>query len=149
MSEIAGLAGATPYARKPLVTLDKPYRKLIYEAIQAALNSVLDQIVTLLITSAYSPVPKDTGFLRSQLQVRITPSTSGVSLILAWPNVPYAQHLIAQAGQVNVRHAEPDGRFDPMAENPWMEPSMRMVFPLVLAAFQRELQTRGIEFTRG
>ena len=148
MSE-SGLAGATPYARRDIVQLAKPYRKLIYEAIQAALNSVLDQIVTLLITSAYSPVPKDTGFLRSQLNVRITPSERGLSLVLAWPNVPYAQHLIAQAGQVNVRHAEPDGRYDPMAENPWMEPSMRMVFPLVLNALQQELTVRGIEYTRG
>ena len=149
MSETYGLAGATPFARKPLITLDKPYRKLIYEAIQTALNSVLDQIVTMLITSAFSPVPKDTGFLRSQLQVRVSPSGAGLSLVLAWPNVPYAAHLIARAGEVNVRHAEPDGRYDPMAENPWMEPSMRLVFPLVLNAIQQELQARGIEFTRG
>ena len=148
MSE-SGLAGATPYARRQLVQLAKPYHKLIRDAIQAALNSVLDQIVTMLIISAYSPVPKDTGFLRSQLNVEIIPSMTGMVLQLSWPNVPYAAALISKAGQVNVRHAEPDGRYDPMAENPWMEPSMRMVFPLVLNALQQELTARGIEFTRG
>ena len=143
MSESYGVMGIAPYARKPLVRLDRAYREEIHAAIMAALNKTLDYIVQTLITSAYSPVPKDTGFLRSQLQVRINPSAEGVSLILSWENVPYAAHLIAKAGQVNVRHAE-----DPFAENPWMEPSMRLVFPLVLAALQAELSARGIEFTQ-
>ena len=155
MSETYGLAGTTPVARKPLVQLEKPYRKLIREAIMAAISNTIAEIYQLLIASAYSPVPKDTGFLRAHLVVDMKPSAEGVSLILAWPDVPYAHHLIAKAGQVQVRHTEstpsPRGgvRYDPMAENPWMEPSMRMVFPLVLAAFQRELELRGIEFTRG
>jgi hypothetical protein len=143
MSVESGLAGTAPYARKHLVDLERPYSELVYEAIQAALNRTLDQIVQALITSAYSPVPKDTGFLRSQLQVRIHPGQGGVNLILSWENVPYAQHLLAKAGIVNVRHAE-----DPMAENPWMEPSMQMVFPYVLSALQQELTARGIEFTQ-
>lgn len=143
MSETYAIAGATPFARKPLVRLEHPYSQLVREAINAALNQTLDLIVSYLITSYMSPVPKDTGFLRSQLNVDIRPSAEGVSLILSWPNVPYAAPLISKAGTVNVRHPE-----DPMAENPWMEPSMRMVFPLVLSAFQSALTARGIEFVQ-
>ena len=153
MSETYGLAGTTPVARKPLVQLEKPYRKIIREAIMAAIASTMEQIYQMLIVSAFSPVPKDTGFLRAHLRVDIKPSGEGISLILAWPDVPYAHHLIARAGEVTVRHTDSGGRsgarYDPMAENPWMEPSMRMVFPLVLNAIQQELQARGIEFTRG
>jgi hypothetical protein len=144
MSEFYGLAGATPVARRPLVTLDKPYREIIHEAIMAALQNTLDWIVQALMTSAYSPVPKDTGFLRSQLTVDIRPGGDGVSLVLGWKNVPYAQHLLAKAGTVNVRHEA-----DPMAENPWMRPAMEMVWPVVFNAFQRELTSRGIEYTVG
>jgi hypothetical protein len=144
MSEFYDLAGATPVARKPLVRLEKPYRKIIREAIVQALYGTIDWITNMLIYSAFSPVPKDTGFLRSALSVDIHPSGEGVSLILAWKGVPYAQHLIAQAGMVNVRHDK-----DPAAENPWMEPAMRMVWPVVFNALQQELTARGIEYTVG
>ena len=143
MSETYAVAGGTPYARKALVQLEMPYHEAVREAIMAALNKTLDMIVSMLITSYMSPVPKDTGFLRSQLNVEIIPSAVDVILQLSWPNVPYAEALISKAGTVNVRHAE-----DPMAENPWMEPAMRMVFPLVLSAFQSELSARGMEFTQ-
>ena len=145
MSAVYDLAGATPIAKRALVRLDKPYRKLIREAIIEALYATIDWITNMLIYSAFSPVPKDPGFLRSQLHVDIRPQPDGnVALLLAWPNVPYAQHLIAQAGSVNVRHA-----VDPAAENPWMEPAMRLVFPFVLEAFKQSLSMRGIEYSVG
>jgi hypothetical protein len=131
-----------PFARRELVRLEHPYSKMVFLACQDALSMTIDRIADLLIASYASPVPKDTGFLRSQLQVRINPSRDGVSLILSWPNVPYAQHLVEKAGTVNVRHPS-----DPMAENPWMEPSMRLVFPEVLLAIQRVFDAWGIEYT--
>ena len=136
------VAGTTPFARRELVRLEKPYAKMVFLAAQDALSMVIDRIADLLIVSHASPVPKDTGFLRSQLNVRIAQRAGGLDLILSWPNVPYAQALIEKAGTVNVRHA-----IDPMAENPWMEPSMRLVFPEVLLAIQQVLDAFGIEYT--
>ena len=131
-----------PSASRELIRLEHPYSKMVFLACQDALSMVIDRIAELLITSHASPVPKDTGFLRSQLQVRIRPVSGAVELHLAWPNVPYAQHLIEKAGTVNVRHA-----IDPLAENPWMEPSMRLVFPEVLLAIQRVFDAFGLEYT--
>lgn len=145
MSEYYGLAGDVPLARKPLVRLEHEYRRLVQDAIRAALERTLDYIYRTLIYSAYSPVPKDTGFLRSQLKVDIRGAAGeqDISLWLSWEGVPYAEFLVEKAGTVNVRHAK-----DPFAENPWMAPAMRLVFPLVLSALGSELTARGIEFTQ-
>jgi hypothetical protein len=157
MSEYYGAAGDLQIARKELVDLEYPYSRLVQEAITAAIQRTLDAIFSTLIFSAFSPVPKDTGRLRQSLKVDVRPvaRTGGISLVLTWgEGVPYAEHLLAKAGLVNVRHTESTLssrgglRYDPMAENPWMEPSMRLVFPLVLSAVQQELQARGIQFTQ-
>jgi len=142
MSIETGIAGTTPYARRQLVELEHPYSKIVFQAIQAAFEKALQTVVDALIVSAYSPIPKETGYLRTQTTLRMTPSQEGVQLTLSWPNVPYARILIEHAGEWQFAHEQ-----DPAAVGDFPEPSMRIIFEFVLGYMMQELDRLGIQYT--
>lgn len=116
------------------------YKEEIREAANVAYQQVVGQVIDLLVISAASPIPKDTGYLRSQTNITMNPSSTGWSLILSWPGVPYARHLIEHAGVWRFRHPA-----DPAARGDFPVPALDMVYRLFLMAFTRELRRRGIQ----
>lgn len=128
-----------PEATRELVQLAKPYSRLVREAVTAAFHKVQQEAYKMLVLSAFSPIPKDTGYLRSQTQMNLILTSEGVELQLHWP-VEYAQYLIEHAGEWQFRHAE-----DPMAVGDFPEPAMQMVWQLFYVALLQELASRGVE----
>jgi hypothetical protein len=135
------IAGTTPYERQELVTLAHPYAQLVKEAMYAAFQRVFDQAMQLLVYSAFSPIPMKTGFLRMHTTMAIRPTTEGLSLLISWPGVPYAEILIEHAGEWQFRHP-----MDPVAVGDFPEPSLEMVWHLFFLALCQELDARGIHY---
>jgi hypothetical protein len=83
-----------------------------------------------------------TGFLRMHTTIAIRPTLDGLSLLLSWPGVPYAQYLIDHAGDWNFRHP-----IDPVAVGDFPDPSLEIVWHLFFLALCLELDARGIHYT--
>lgn len=128
-----------PSVSRELVQLEHPYSRIVREAVTAAYHKVQQEAYTWLVQSAFSPIPKDTGYLRSQTQMNLMLTAYGVELTLRWP-VHYAQYLIEHAGEWQFRHPS-----DPVAVGDFPEPAMEMVWRLFYIALLQELSARGVD----
>ena len=138
------IAGTTPYARRPMVRLKHPYADLVQEACREAYNVAVEYAIQVLILGMSSPIPKLTGFLRSQTRFEYRPTAGGINLLLHWANVPYAQYLIQHADEWQFKHP-----IDPMAVGDFPEPAMELVWRTFFSALCVALEQRGIEYTAG
>lgn len=143
MSVETGLAAGTPWARRQLVRLKHPYSKHVAQAAKIAFNRTIGRMLAMLILGDVSPIPKDTGYLRTQTTLKLRPTgpagTGGFSIVMWWPNVPYAQLLIANASVWQFAHEA-----DPSAVGDFPGPAMRMIWPMFQDALSRELSAAGI-----
>jgi hypothetical protein len=144
MSSETGVQAGTPYARRQLFRLKHPYSKEVAAAAKRAYNRVVGRAVALLITGAGSPIPKKTGYLRAQTTIKLRPTGAaaggGFSLVLWWPNVPYARYLIENAGVWQFAHP-----IDPSAVGDFPGPAMAMVWEMFSYALSEELTKVGIQ----